>query len=74
MEKGALLQCIEGYCCKELKAVDCNFEKSNQHEFNVNKEMKKLLGTNKKHFEASYWLYIGDSEQIKAQDTLSKLV
>lgn len=71
MEKGALLQCIEGYCCKELKAVDCNFEKSNQHEFNVNKEMKKLLGTNKKHFEASYWLYIGDSEQIKAQDTLS---
>ena len=41
MEKGALLQCIEGYCCKELKAVDCNFEKSNQHEFNVNKEMKK---------------------------------
>ena len=43
MEKGALLQCIEGYCCKELKAVDCNFEKSNQHEFNVNKEMRNIL-------------------------------
>lgn len=71
MEKGALLQYIEGFCCKELKAVDCNAEKSNQHEFNVNKEMKKLLGTNKKHFEVSYWLYIGDSEQIKARDTLS---
>lgn len=71
IEAGVLQQYIEGLCSKEIKSVDCISEKSNQHEFNVNKDMKELLGSNKKHFSNSYWLYIGDSEQLKANDTLS---
>ena len=71
MKKGALLQDIKNFCSKELKSVDCNFEKSNQHEFNVNKEMKKMLGTNEKNYESSYWLYINDLEQVHAKDNLS---
>lgn len=70
MEREMLLSYLEGFCSKELKAVDCN-EGSNQHEFNVNKDMKKLLGGDERHFTNSSWLYIGKSEQIKTNDTLS---
>ena len=70
MEREMLLSYLEGFCSKELKAVDCN-EGSNQHEFNVNKDMKKLLGGDERHFTNSSWLYIGKSERIKTNDTLS---
>lgn len=71
MQNEIILQYIEGVCSKEITVVECDVEKSNQHEFNVTKDMKGLLGNSKKYFTNSYWLYIGESEQVKAKDTLS---
>lgn len=71
MKTGIISKSIEGFCKKELKVVDCNGEKSNQHEFNVNKGMRELLGNTRKHFTNSYWVYMSDYEIVKANDTLS---
>lgn len=71
MKQGDLLDYINGYCEKKLSVVECKMEVSNQHEFNVTKEMKKLLGNEKKHFTNSFWVYLSDYESFQANDALS---
>lgn len=67
MEKGYLNKYFSGVVVKRLSEVEANFERSNQHEFNGNKPMCKILGTNipRREFNTSF-IYIEDDFTINA--------
>lgn len=67
MEKGYLNKYFSGVVVKRLSEVEANFERSNQHEFNGNKLMCKILGTNipRREFNTSF-IYIEDDFTINA--------
>lgn len=71
MERGAIIELIEDYCVKKINLVECNSGSSNQHEFNVTKEMKRMLGGEKKYYTNTQWLYLSDTGYEEATDTLS---
>ena len=66
MERGAIKDFFEDYCLKKIKLVECNSESSNQH----TKDMKNILGREKKYYTNSQWLYLSDTDYVEATDTL----
>lgn len=65
MKKGYLSEYFEGVAVKELSQVEANALRSNQHEFNANRELITLLGRcegmNKQTLPSTF-LYLNDDE------------
>lgn len=63
MKKGHLSEYFEGVAVKELRPVEANPSRSNQHEFNASRELITLLGrcegTEKRYLDATF-LYLND--------------
>jgi hypothetical protein len=49
MRRGLLSDYFDGVAVKRLSAVEANVLRSNQHEFNSSKQLKRLLGTQSLH-------------------------
>lgn len=59
--ESSLLTYFEGVAVKRLSAVEIKKDKSNQHEFNSTKELKKLLGNEKVIYKTRF-LYLTENE------------
>lgn len=59
MKNGYLSQYFVGVIAKRLSVVEANLDKSNQHEFNGIASMKKLFGTERQKFDATF-LFLDD--------------
>lgn len=72
MEKGYLSKYFSGVVVKRLSEVEANFERSNQHEFNGNKAIRQILGTNiqRREFDATF-IYIEDDGTINADGKMT---
>ena len=71
MKLGYLSQYFEGVAVKQLSAVEANFVRSHQHEYNGVTELKQLFGsvngTEKRTFPAKF-VYLTDSEDEPTTD------
>jgi len=69
MKRGYLSQYFEGVAVKRLSAVEIDAGRSNQHEFNGSKEMRRLFGepVGKVHFAARF-LYLCDADDEPVMD------
>ena len=67
METGYLNKYFSGVIVKKLSEVEANIESSNQHEFNGNKAMRQILGTDiqRREFDTIF-LYMEDELTIDA--------
>jgi EcoRII C terminal len=74
MKAGYLSEFFNGVAIKQLSAVEADRVRSNQHEFNGDKGLIKILGRTeeKLHFDA-LWVYLSDNdgEPIVARCTLT---
>lgn len=61
MKKGYLSQYFKGIATKTLSEVEANPAKSNQHEFNGDKPLKSLFGTEKQKLPAKF-IYLNDND------------
>jgi hypothetical protein len=72
MKKGHLSQYFTAVVAKRLSAVEANPEKSNQHEFNGTKELKKIFGTGSgepQQFSA-HFVWIGKENEALSSEGL----
>jgi hypothetical protein len=68
MKKGYLSEFFKGIAFKHLSAVECESHISHQHEFNGVKELKTLLGAERREFAATF-LYMQDDDAEPVIDT-----
>lgn len=69
MKKGFLSEHFEGVVAKRLSAVEANPGKSNQHEFNGVKELKKMLGEKRLTDYPTRFLWIGNENEGFSEDS-----
>ena len=69
MRAGHLSEYFSGIAAKRLSAVEANFSRSHQHEFNGVKGLKKILGevSGKKNFSARF-VYLNDEDDPAVED------
>lgn len=69
MKAGHLSEYFSGIAAKRLSAVEANFSRSHQHEFNGVKGLKKILGevSGKKNFSARF-VYLNDEDDPAVED------
>ncbi|MFD2205650.1 type II restriction endonuclease [Kiloniella antarctica] len=72
MSQGLLANYFTGICAKRLSRVEIESSSSNQHEFNVTRDLKKLLGKAEPvKFQTSF-LYLDDeNDPIKASEIMT---
>ena len=72
MDNGYLAKYFKGVACKKLSQVEADAMKSNQHEYNGDKGVKSLLGTNcgRIIFAASF-MYLGDDGIVEAEGRMT---
>ncbi|WP_458411457.1 type II restriction endonuclease [Schinkia sp. CFF1] len=63
MKKGFLSQYFEGIAIKKLSSVEVNIQKSNQHEFNGNKPLRNLLGSERLNDYPVTFVWLGDENE-----------
>jgi hypothetical protein len=61
MKKGFLSSYFKEVAVKRLSVVEIDQNKSNQHEFNGNLELRKIFGESRIKFDANF-LYLCDDE------------
>ncbi len=72
MDSGDLSLYFKGVTAKKLSAVEADYTKSNQHEFNATREMKKLFGSEKRAFTEVTYMYLSDErDTVKAAGKLT---
>ena len=62
MKRGYLSQYFKGVAAKVLSAVEADTAKSHQHEYNGISSLKRILGTEKRTFEARF-IYLNDDDE-----------
>ena len=68
MNRGTLSSYFTAVAGKRLRAVEANPNTSNQHEFNGVQELRQILGSSKRTFEATF-LFLGeDDEETVAEE------
>lgn len=72
MDSGYLAKYFKGIANKKLSQVEANIFKSNQHEYNGDKGLKKLLGTGegRKVLDTSF-IYLGDEDIVNAEGKMT---
>src|SRR5690625_1108771 len=63
MKQGFLSQYFDGIAFKRLSAVEVNVQRSNQHEFNGSKALRKLLGENTLNNYPVTFVWFGDENE-----------
>lgn len=63
MNHGLLRRAFEKVGAKRLSAVEANPDTSNQHEFNGNKALRKLLGTEDRRNIPTMFLWLGNEQE-----------
>jgi hypothetical protein len=72
MKAGHLSEYFTGVAAKHLSAVEADFARSNQHEFNGVEPLKKILGTEKNKFPAKFiYLTDNDDQPVVAEGLLT---
>lgn len=61
MKKGYLSEYFDGVAFKKLSAVEADFAKSNQHEFNGVSQLKGIFGLSRRTFNADF-IYVCDND------------
>ena len=72
MKKGYLSEYFMGVAAKKLSLVEANLLSSNQHEFNGIKQLREILGTERRIYDAKI-MYLTDfeDEPIVEESTLT---
>lgn len=70
MKNGYLKKYFTSIIAKKLSVVETTPKKSNQHEFNANKGMKRIFGMDDRKFKTSF-LYIDDDSSVTAEEFLT---
>lgn len=68
MKRGFLSQYFEGIAIKRLKPVEVNLQKSNQHELNGVKELRKLLGSDRLRNYPARFVWLGGENEGESAD------
>lgn len=68
MKEGFLSQYFEGVAAKKISAVEANPKSSNQHEFNVTKDMISFLGRKKRQIFRGNFFYFDDENEFPTVD------
>ncbi|WP_419904855.1 type II restriction endonuclease [Kiloniella sp.] len=72
MSQGLLANYFTGICAKRLSHVEIDSSKSNQHEFNVTRELKQLLGKAEPVKFQTRFLYLDDvSDPLDESDVMT---
>lgn len=72
MKAGYLSEFFSGIAIKRLSAVEADAARSNQHEFNGDKQLKRILGSERQEMQALF-IYLGDNddEPVVADGTMT---
>ena len=70
MKQGFLSQYFEGVSAKRLRAVEASPDRSNQHEFNGVKALKRLLGEDRLTDYPARFMWLGAENEGLSEDTL----
>lgn len=72
MNNGYLSKYFKGIAIKKLSSVEANTFKSNQHEYNGDRGLKNLFGTETgRQFLKTTFLYMNDENVINAEGTMT---
>lgn len=69
MKKGFLSEYFVGVTAKRLSVVEANPDKSNQHEFNGVKPLKKLLGEERLTDCLARFVWLGEENEGLSEDS-----
>ena len=70
-QRGYLSEYFEGVAYKILSAVEADPKKSNQHELNVTKALKRVLGSTERKFETLFLYFEGEQQSFEDSGTLT---